>query len=155
MLTLQVRIWAENAGDGVRQLAAETMGIEQAMGGLMTQWKNNKVRERVEETAQSMSIGNKQGAGREPWDLPINCCLTRHSDLASKRPLWGLHMADKTNVDGQKHKAALDQFVEVGVRPGKKRINETTTKKGKFVHVGMYFIALMLLMLFLMMCRYR
>jgi len=37
----------------------------------------------------------------------------------------------------------------------KNRIPETPTKKRKFVQVGMDFITPMLLLLFLMMCRYR
>jgi hypothetical protein len=64
-------------------------------------------------------------------------------------------MADKTNLDGQKLKAALDEFAEVGLRRRKNRLEETPTKKRKLVHVGMYFIAPMLLLLFLMMCRSR
>jgi hypothetical protein len=47
MLPLQVRIWAENAGVGVSQWAAETMGIWQDKGGLTTQQMDNKVRERI------------------------------------------------------------------------------------------------------------
>jgi len=43
----EVRIWAESAGSAVSQLAAETMGIWQDMGGLTTQWMDIKVRERV------------------------------------------------------------------------------------------------------------
>jgi hypothetical protein len=37
MPTLQVRVWAENAGVGVSLWAAETMGIWQDKGGLTTQ----------------------------------------------------------------------------------------------------------------------
>jgi hypothetical protein len=155
MPTLQVRVWAENAGVGVSQWAAETMGIWQEKGGLTTQRKDNKVRERVWEIAQSMSISNKLGAGPEQWDLLIDRCVVRISDLAPKRPLWKRYKADKTILDGQKLKAALDEFAEVGLRRRKNRIDETPTKKRKFVHVGMYFIAPMLLLLFLMMCRYR
>jgi len=155
MPTLQVRVWAENAGVGVSQWAAETMGIWQDKGGLTTQRMDNKVRERVWEIAQSMSIINKQGASPEQWDLLIDRCVTRISELESKRPLWKRYMADKTNLDGQKLKAALDEFAEVGLRRRKNRLEETPTKKRKLVHVGMYFIAPMLLLLFLMMCRSR
>jgi hypothetical protein len=155
MPTLQVRVWAENAGVGVSQWAAETMGIWQDKGGLTTQRMDNKVRERVWEIAQSMSIINKQGAGPEQWDLLIDRCVTRISELESKRPLWKRYMADKTNLDGQKLMAALDEFAEVGLRRRKNRLEETPTKKRKLVHVGMYFIAPMLLLLFLMMCRSR
>jgi hypothetical protein len=59
MPTLQVRVWAENAGVGVSHWAVETMEIWQDMGGLTTQQIDNKVRERVWEIAQSMSIINK------------------------------------------------------------------------------------------------
>jgi len=155
MPTLQVRIWAENAGVGVSQWAAETMGIWQNMGGLTTQRMDNKVRERIWEIARSMSIIHKQGASPEQWDLLIYRCVTRISELESKRPLWKWYMADKTNLDGQKFKAALDEFAEVGLRRRKNRLEETPTKKRKLLHVGMYFIAPMLLLLFLMMCRSR
>jgi hypothetical protein len=64
-------------------------------------------------------------------------------------------MADKTNLDGQKRKAALDKFGEVGLRQMKNRLEETPTKKRKLVHGGLYCIAPMLLFLFLMLCRSR
>jgi hypothetical protein len=64
-------------------------------------------------------------------------------------------MAEKTNLDGQKLKAALDEFTEDGLRPRKNRFEATPTKKRKLMHVGMYFIAPMLLLLFLLMCRSR
>jgi len=153
MPTLQVRVWAENAGVGVSQWAAENMGIRQEKGGLTTQRIDNIVRECMWEIAQSMSIINKQGAGPEQWDLLIDCCVTRISGLESNRPLWKRYMADKTNVDGQKLNAALDEFAEVGLRRRKNRLEETPTEKRTLVHVGMYFIAPMLLLLFLMMCR--
>jgi len=38
MLTLHVHVWAKNAGVGVSQWVAETMGIWQEKGGLTTQW---------------------------------------------------------------------------------------------------------------------
>ena len=155
MPTLQVCVWAENAGVGVSQWAAETMGIWQDKGGLTTQRIDNNVRERDWEIAQSMSIINKQGAGPEQWDLLIDCCITQISELESKRPLWKQYMADKTNFDGQKLKAALDEFVEVDLRRRKNRLEETLTKNRKLVHVGIYFIAPMLLLLFLMICRSR
>jgi len=155
MPTLQVRVWAENAGVGVSQWAAETMGIWQDKGGLATQRIDNEVRERIWEIAQSMIIINKQGAGPEQWDLLIDHCITRISELESKRPLWKQYMADKTNLDGQKLKAALDEFAEVGLHQRMNRLEETPTKKRKLVHIGMYFIAPMLLLLFLMMCRSR
>jgi hypothetical protein len=108
MPTLQVRVWAENASVGVSQWAAETMGIWQDKGGLTIQRMENKVREHVWEIAQSMSLINTQDAGPEQWDLLINRCVTRISELESKRPRWKRYMADKTNLDGQKVKEALD-----------------------------------------------
>jgi hypothetical protein len=87
MPTLHVRIWAENAGVGVSQWAAESMGIWQDKGGLTTQQIDNKVGERAWEIAQSMSIIIKQGTGHTQWDLLIDRCVTRISDLESKRPL--------------------------------------------------------------------
>jgi hypothetical protein len=88
MFTLQVRVWAENTGVGVSQWAAETMGIWQNQGGLKTQQIDNKLSESVWEIAQSMSIINKQGASFEQWDLLLDCCITRISDVESRRPLW-------------------------------------------------------------------
>jgi len=67
-------------------------------------------------------------------------------------PLWREYMADETNLDGQKLKAALDELAEVDFRRMKNQLVETPTKKRKLVHIGMYFIAPMLLLLFLMMC---
>jgi hypothetical protein len=64
-------------------------------------------------------------------------------------------MADKTMLDGQKLKAALDEFAEFGLRRRKNRLEETPTKKRKLMHVGMYFIALMLVLLFLVMWKSR
>jgi len=68
---------------------------------------------------------------------------------------WKGYMADKTNLDGQKPKTALNKFPEVALHQRENRIDKTPTKNRKFVHVGMYFIAPMLLLLFLMMCWYR
>jgi len=65
MRTLQVGIWAENAGVGVSQWTAETMGIWQDKGGLTTQQIENTVRECIWEIAESMSIINIQGASPE------------------------------------------------------------------------------------------
>ena len=84
-------------------------------GGMTTQQIDNKARERVWEIAQSMSIINKQGAGPEQWDLLIDRCVTRISDLASKRPLWKWNIADKTNLDVQKLKEALEELADVGL----------------------------------------
>jgi len=64
-------------------------------------------------------------------------------------------MADKTNLEGQKLRAALDNFGEVDLPGRKNTFEETLTKMRKLVQVGMYFIAPMLLLLFLMMCRSR
>jgi hypothetical protein len=61
----QVCNWATNAGVGVSQWTAETMGIWQDMGALTTQWIDNKVMERIWEIAKSMRIINKQGTSPE------------------------------------------------------------------------------------------
>jgi len=155
MPTPQVRIWSVIAGFGVRDWAAGTIGIWLEKGGLTTQWKDSQVRKRVWEIAQSMSISKKQGAGPKQWDLQIDRCLTRINNLVSTRPYWKWYMADKTIPDGQKLKAALDECAEVGNRQKKNKIDQTPTKKRKLVHVGMYFVALLFLLLFLMMCRSR
>jgi len=62
------------------------MGIWQDKGGLTTQQIDKKVRERVCEIAQYMSIINKQGTGPKQWDLLIDHCVTQISELESKRP---------------------------------------------------------------------
>jgi len=122
---------------------------------LTTQRIDNKVRKCVWEIAQFMSIINKQGAGPEGWDLLIDQCVTRISDQGSKRPLWKWYMAEKTNLDGQKLKPALDEFSEVGLYRSNDQLEETPTTKSKLMHIGMYFVALMVLLFFFMMCRYR
>jgi hypothetical protein len=155
MPTLQVHFWAENAGAGVSQLAAETLGIWQDKGGLTTQCIDNKLRECVWESAQSISRFNKQHAGHKQRDLLIDLCITQFRGVKSKRLLRKRYMADKTNLDGQKLKAALDEFVEVGLHRRKNRLEQTPRKNRQLVHVGMYCIALMRLLLFLMMCRSR
>jgi len=76
MPTLQVPVWAENAGVGVSQWAADTMGIWQDEGGLTTQRMDHKVREHVWEISQSMSIINNQGACPEQWSFLIDRCVT-------------------------------------------------------------------------------
>jgi len=131
------------------------MGIWLDKGALTKQRIDDKVRERVREIAQSMSIISKQGAGPEQWDLLIDRCIAQISDLQSKRPHWKWYMADMTNLDGQKLKAALDEFAEVGLHPRKNNVAETLTKKRKLMQVGMYLIAPMLLLFFVMMCKYR
>jgi len=50
-------------------------------------------------------------------------------------------MADKTNLDGQRLQAALDEFAEVGSGRMNNRLERTLTKKKQLVHDGMYFIA--------------
>jgi hypothetical protein len=74
--SLQLCLWAQNAGVGVSQWAAKTLGNWQDQGGLTTQWMDNKVRECIWEIAQSMSIMNKQGTGPEHWDLLIDHFVT-------------------------------------------------------------------------------
>jgi hypothetical protein len=64
-------------------------------------------------------------------------------------------MADMTNLDGQKLKATLDEFVEVSLHRRKNRLEQTPTKKRKLVYIGMYFITSMLLLVFPLMCRCR
>jgi len=155
MPTLQVRVWAASAGVGVMEWTAETIRIWQDKGGLTTQWIDNEVRERIWEIAQSMSIINKQGARPGKWDLLIDRCVTRISDLECKRLLWKWYMANKTNLDGQKLKVALDEFTEVGLRGRENRLKETPTRMRKLIHVGKYFIAPMLHLLFLMMYSFR
>ena len=54
-------------------------------------------------------------------------------------------MANKTNLDAQKPKAALDTFADIGLRRRKNMIKDTPTYKKTLVHFGMYFITPMLL----------
>jgi hypothetical protein len=81
MPTLQVDVWGKNAGVGVSQWATETMRICQDKGGLTTQWMDNKVRERVWAIAKSMRTINNHGAGLEQWDLLIDRCVIRISEM--------------------------------------------------------------------------
>jgi hypothetical protein len=113
MPPLPVCVWAGNASVGVSQWAVETMGIWQDKSGLTTQRMDNKLRERICEIAQDMSIINKQDAGTKQWDLLIDHYVTRISTLESKTPLWKWYMADMTNLAGQRLKAALNEFAEV------------------------------------------
>jgi len=62
-------------------------------------------------------------------------------------------LPDRTNLESLKLKAALDEFSEVGLRRRKHMINKTPTKRRIFDHAGMYFIALILLLLFLLRNR--
>jgi len=115
MTSIQVCVWAGNAGVGVSQWAAETMGICQEKGDWTTQWKDNKVRQCIWEIAQSMSISNTQGVGLKHWDLLINCCATWISHLAAERPHWKRYMADKTMLRGEKLKAAQDELRRLAI----------------------------------------
>ncbi|KAF8544586.1 hypothetical protein BDD12DRAFT_872549 [Trichophaea hybrida] len=135
MPTQQVCLWAGNAGVGVSQWAAEPMGIWQEKGASTTQRKDNKVSECVWEIGQSMSISNKLGTSLKQWYLLIDHCVVQISDLAPKKPRWKRYKADKTILHGQKLKAVLDKFAEVGLYRRKNRIDDTPTKKRKFVHV--------------------
>jgi hypothetical protein len=62
-------------------------------------------------------------------------------------------MADNTNLDGQYVNAAVDMFTEIGRRRRKARIEDNPTNKTCMMHLGMYFIAPMLHLLLVMMCR--
>jgi len=115
MLTLQVHIWAENAGVEVSQWAPETIGIWQEKGGLKTQQKANNVRDRVREIALSMSISNKLGSGPRKWHLLIDPCISRIRDMWSKWLHSKCYSADKTILNGQKLNTVLDWVTEVGL----------------------------------------
>jgi hypothetical protein len=84
------------------------MGIWQDEGGCTIRRIHKKVWERVWAIAQSMSIINKQGTRPKQWDILIDPCVTRISDLESNRLLWKWYMADKTNLHALKRKAAVD-----------------------------------------------
>jgi hypothetical protein len=64
-------------------------------------------------------------------------------------------MADKTHFNGPKHKAALDEFAEVGVCGRKNGVECTLMKMRMLMHFSMYLSAPMSHFLFLMMCRSR
>jgi hypothetical protein len=100
-----------------------------------------------------MSIINKQGGGPEQWNLLIDGCITWISDLESDRLLWKWYIADKTNLESQRLQGALDEFAEVCRCQRNNKLTETPTKNRELVHIGMYFITLKLLLLFLRMCR--
>jgi hypothetical protein len=74
--TLQVGVWSEHTGVGVRRWAAEIIGIWQDKGSLTIQQKNNKVGDNGWESVQSMSSTKKQGAGPEQWNLLTDHCIT-------------------------------------------------------------------------------
>jgi hypothetical protein len=63
-------------------------------------------------------------------------------------------MVEETNHDDQKLKAAWDLSAEVAFCERNNSIEETPTKRRKFVHLGMYFITPMHLVLFLIMYGY-
>jgi len=102
-----------------------------------------------------MSNINKQCTGPEQWDLIIDRCVTRISDLAFKSLPWTQFMADKTYLDGQNLMAALDKFAEAGLRRRKNRLADTPANKRNLIHIVMHFIAPMLLLFVRMMPRYR
>jgi len=154
MPTLQVRIWAENAGVGVSHLAAETMGVWWDKGDLTTQQINDKVRECFWEITQSVTFINKQGPGPEQWDLVINRCITRISDLGTILPLCKWYITAKTDLNGQKLKPALDEFTAVGFCWRKIRLYKTPTGMRNLVQIGMYYIAPMLPWILPMLCRF-
>jgi len=143
--------WADITAVGVSQWAADTMGIRQEKGGLTTPLNDNEVRESVGVIDQSMSISNVQGTGPEQCDVLHDHCVTRIRSLASTSLHSNWYLADKTHLDGQRVKAALDEFGEVGLGRRKNGIDETPTTKMTFIHIGMYFIAQMLCSLFLIM----
>jgi hypothetical protein len=64
-------------------------------------------------------------------------------------------MADETNFGDQEIKLAVVQFTEVGFRWRNNRLDIAATKTMTQMDVGMYFIAQMLLLLFLRMSMYR
>jgi len=155
MPILQVCFWAENAGVGVNQWAAEPMGTWQEKGGLTTQWQDNKVRECTWEIALSMTSRNKLCTRHDKWDLLMEHGVTRISILVSTRPPRQHYTADNTFLDRHLLKPPLDEFAEVGLQWSKNRNHVTPIKKRKFIHTGMYIITPMLLLLIMMMCRYR
>jgi len=64
-------------------------------------------------------------------------------------------MTDNSNLDGQKLNTAVDELVEDGLCQWKNWLKVTPPLPRKLVHIGRYFIVLMLQLLFLMMCIYR
>lgn len=56
--------------------------------------------------------------------------VTQFSDLESKRPLWKWFLADKTILDGQTLKEALDDFAEVGLRQRKNTVKKPSLTTG-------------------------
>jgi len=91
----------------------------------------------------------------------MNHCITRISDLKTPTLLWKWYIADMTILNGLRLNTALDvlaevslhRLAEVSLHRRKNRIDKIQTKKRIFMHSGMYFIALMLLFCFLMICR--
>jgi hypothetical protein len=101
-----------------------------------------------------MRISNRQGAGSERLDLVINRGITWNQWSGVERLLRKWYLADRTNLDGQKLKAPRDEFEKVGLRQWMNSLQKWPTKIKKLMHIGMYFISPMLLLLFLIKCRY-
>jgi len=62
-------------------------------------------------------------------------------------------MADKTILNGRKLKPVLDEFRVVALHPMENRIDVTPATKRPLFNVGMYFIAPMLALVFLILCK--
>jgi hypothetical protein len=64
-------------------------------------------------------------------------------------------MADKTILEVQKLPLPRAKSMEVGLCWRKNCIDATLNKQWTFIHIGIYYIAQLVLLLFLIMCTYR
>jgi hypothetical protein len=155
MRTQIVLLNGDIARVGVRQGETEWARIWQEKGGLTIHWNENQVREYIWVIALPMSISNMLGAGPEQRDGLIDHCVTRNHHEAFNCLLSTWYVEQKIFLTGLNLKAVLQKFTQCGLESWMNRIRNTTPKKWKFIHVGMHFIALMHLLVFLMLCWCR
>jgi hypothetical protein len=82
----------------------------------------------------------------------MDCVNTGISNLASEWLLWKWYMVDKTSRDGRKLRVGLEEFMVICHCRMINTIGKTPSKTMNLVLVGLYFIAPILLCLFLTMC---
>ena len=68
---------------------------------------------------------------------------------------WKWCRTDRYNLNDRKLNAALDHLVVDGLSLRKNKLEDTLTQKRKLPHIDKYFISPMLLLLLLIMAKYR
>lgn len=82
------------------------MGIWQQKGSIITQRKDNDVRECICEIAQSIRISNTHSVCIKQCDFVLDYSITQINELASKWELLTQYMVGIMNHDGHKLKVA-------------------------------------------------